>query len=177
MIVRIKYVNLSEKDNNLRAVWAIGGYPIECESSEVKLVLFVPINLDECNPETQAIFEKDYFYSMIVSISTRLSILNKVDNSNKCPLKTSLVGVSQELPQVVENDDTSIFKLLISDYIGQEHSFIVKVVFQRFNPRFVNLKIRPQNSLIFQNIFDNVGSDNLSEVTNSTCAKLLSTHQ
>ncbi|CAG8634530.1 1149_t:CDS:2 [Dentiscutata erythropus] len=202
---------------------AIGGYPIEREDSKVELVLFVSMNLDECDPETQAIFEKDCFYSvgckimsgfykgkkrakMIVSISTHLSILNKVNNLNKCLLKTSLVGVSQELPQVVENDNTSIFKLLISDYIRQEHSFIIKLVFPRFNTWFVNLKIRPQNSLIFvvgqfevidsdfyiyakdfmyistyfsskQNIFDNVSLDNLSEVTNFTHAKLLSTYR
>ncbi|KAF0530357.1 hypothetical protein F8M41_012203 [Gigaspora margarita] len=222
-ILRIKYVNLSERgDNNMRAVWAIGTYPVECEDSEIELVLFVPMNSEECDYETQAIFEKDCFYSVggkivpafykgkkrpkiMVSISTCVSIFNKGDKSNKCPLKASLVGVPQELPRIVENDDIGMFKLLISDYVGQEHSNVVKIVFLRFNPRFVNLKIRPQNSIIFVvgqlevidsefyvyakdityintyfssklNAVDDTGSENSTEVVNSTYAKLLSTH-
>ncbi|CAG8602410.1 3729_t:CDS:2 [Diversispora eburnea] len=101
-IVRIKYVRKTEKnDTNLLVVWAIGVYPIEREDSEIEMVLFVPIDLRERVPETQAVFEKDSFYpvggklyldimEMMVSVSTGLSVFNKALNSNKCSLKVSL---------------------------------------------------------------------------------------
>ncbi|CAG8624205.1 4175_t:CDS:2, partial [Diversispora eburnea] len=91
--------------------------------------------------QEQVVFIKDCFYSvgdkivplyygdvkrpkMTVSVSTGLTILNKAINSNKCPLKVSLVGILQELLQIV---------------------------FQHLNPQFVSLKniIRLQGSLVF----------------------------
>ncbi|CAG8783170.1 hypothetical protein C2G38_2183524 [Gigaspora rosea] len=89
-IVRIKYVKKYEKEGaNYIRVWAIGGYPIEHEDNNFEITLFVLINIDERDPETQAIFEKDNFYcvGMTISTSTHLNILNKVTASNKCPLK------------------------------------------------------------------------------------------
>ncbi|CAG8796266.1 15246_t:CDS:1, partial [Gigaspora rosea] len=62
-IVRIKYVKKYEKeDANYIRVWAIGGYQIEREDNNFEMTLFVPINIDKRDPETQAIFEKDNFY-------------------------------------------------------------------------------------------------------------------
>src|SRR6185436_16408320 len=88
---------------------------------------------------------------MTVSVSTGLTILNKAINSNKCPLKVSLVGIPQELPQVIENDENAVLNVLVTDYVGQDYSFTVKIVFQHLNPRFAPLKniICPQGSLVF----------------------------
>lgn len=64
-IVRIKCVRKNEKsDGNLLVVWAIGVYPVEREDNEVEMVLFVPANYNERDHETQAVFEKDCFYSV-----------------------------------------------------------------------------------------------------------------
>lgn len=109
--MRVKFVRQSVKeDNNFIVFWAVGTYPVEREVSDLEMVLFIPIDSGERDPETQAVFEKDGFYSvggkiipgyygnnkrpkMIVSISTNVTILNKVANANKCPLKVSLAGV------------------------------------------------------------------------------------
>src|SRR6185436_1791226 len=86
---------------------------------------------------------------MTVSTSTHLTILNKVVESNKCPLKVSLVGIPQEIPTEVEDD--TIIDTLVTDYSGQEYNFIMKVVFSCHNSRMASLKniVRPQESLIF----------------------------
>ncbi|CAG8715255.1 10067_t:CDS:2 [Cetraspora pellucida] len=88
---------------------------------------------------------------MMVSISTDVVILNKVANSNKCPLKISFIGVPQEFPKVLENDENAIFNVLINDYAGQNYDFIVKVVFLHSNSRFAHLKnvTHLQDSLLF----------------------------
>ncbi|CAG8667050.1 6952_t:CDS:2, partial [Gigaspora rosea] len=192
------------------------------EQNEIELVLFVPIKYDERDPETQAVFEKDCFYSvggkivpsfygsnkrpkMTVSISTGVSILNKVSMLNKCPLKVSLVGFSQESPRLLANDDNDIFDLLINDYAGQEYNFIVKIVFPHSNSSFLHLKtkIHQQASLVFVvgqlEVIDNnfyvyakeinfidtelspkqqiFDNRNSSEAVNTIRSKLLSTHK
>jgi hypothetical protein len=64
-IVRIKVVRRTErKDIGLIVVWAIGIYPVDREDSEIEMTLFVPINPNERDSETQAVFEKDRFYSV-----------------------------------------------------------------------------------------------------------------
>ncbi|RHZ83351.1 hypothetical protein Glove_97g74 [Diversispora epigaea] len=159
-IVRVKFVKQYEKEkesSNFLVVWALGTYPVERD--------------DQRDNETQAIFEKDGFYSvggkiipgfyngnkrakvlvanMTVSTSTHLTILNKVVESNKCPLKVSLVGIPQEIPTEVEDD--TVINTLVTDYSGQEYNFIMKVVFSCHNLRMASLKniVRPQESLIF----------------------------
>ncbi|CAG8674078.1 5460_t:CDS:2, partial [Cetraspora pellucida] len=155
-IVRVKYVRQSggKGDSNFRAIWAVGTYPVEREDNEIEMVLFVPVNPDERDLETQAVFEKDSFYSVggkIVPSYYGGKKRPKVERSNKCPLKVSLVGISQELPRVIGSNENAIFNVSISDYVGQSYDFIVKVVFPNSNSRFGNLKntIRSQNSLIF----------------------------
>jgi len=88
---------------------------------------------------------------MTVSVSTGLTILNRAPNSNKCPLKVSLVGIPQELPRVIENDENAVLNVLIKDYVGQNIDFDVKVAFQHLNSRFSHLKstVRPQDSFVF----------------------------
>src|SRR6185436_19004987 len=88
---------------------------------------------------------------MTVSVSTGLTILNRAPNSNKCPLKVSLVGIPQELPRVIENDENAVLNVLIKDYVGQDIDFDVKVAFQHLNSRFSHLKstVHPQDSFIF----------------------------
>ncbi|CAG8802652.1 1884_t:CDS:2, partial [Dentiscutata erythropus] len=97
----------------------------ERDNHEIEMVLFLPIESRERDFETQAIFERDSFYSvggkvvpghyegnvrpkMTIAVSTSVAILNKVSNSNKCPLKISLTGIPQELPRIVGTDGDAV---------------------------------------------------------------------
>ncbi|CAG8830661.1 29263_t:CDS:1, partial [Racocetra persica] len=62
-IVKIKVVRETEKDD-LLVVWAIGSYPVGDEDSEIELILFVPVNFEERDPDSQAIFQKDEYFSV-----------------------------------------------------------------------------------------------------------------
>ncbi|RIB02369.1 hypothetical protein C2G38_2125379, partial [Gigaspora rosea] len=132
------------------------------------MVLFLPLESQERDLETQAIFERDSFYSvggkvvpgyykgnvcpkMTIAVSTGVVILNKAVNSNKCPLKISLIGIPQELPQIVGTDGNAIVNVLVNDYAGREYNFTVKVVFPHLNSQFAYLMnaIRPEDSFVF----------------------------
>lgn len=64
-IVRIKYTRQHVKENSdLLIVWALGTYPIEREDNDIELVLFVPEDPDSRDPDSQAIFKKDCFFSV-----------------------------------------------------------------------------------------------------------------
>ena len=64
-IVRIKYVKQHVKaDLGFSTVWALGAYPVEREDYEIELVLFVPVDSNDRDSETQAIFEKDNFFAV-----------------------------------------------------------------------------------------------------------------
>ncbi|CAG8592632.1 27902_t:CDS:2 [Dentiscutata erythropus] len=151
-IVRVKFVRQNAKeDTNLLVVWALGAYPVEREDYNIEMTSFLPLNLDDRDPESQAVFAKDNFFSvgMTVSTSTHVTVLNKVADSNKCPLKVSLVGIPRELPNQVKDD--AIFQISITDYVGQEVTFNMKVVFPCNNSRFAYVKdnIWPKESFIF----------------------------
>ncbi|CAG8485119.1 9558_t:CDS:1, partial [Scutellospora calospora] len=63
-IVKIKYVKQNTKEkSDLISIWAIGAYPIGQEDCEIELTLFLSTNLKKRDTDTQAIFEKDEFYS------------------------------------------------------------------------------------------------------------------
>lgn len=168
-IVKVKCVRRNEKeDAKIISVWAIGTYPTGRETNELEIILFVPVNPNERDPESQAIFRRDEYYSvngkiipgnysgsirpkMIASASTHLSINNQVLDSNKCSLNVSLVGVPQGVSTEIKNTEDSIIETLLTDYSGRQINYIVKVVFSHTNPRFSHLKttIRPQESIIF----------------------------
>ncbi|CAG8851726.1 5546_t:CDS:2, partial [Gigaspora margarita] len=65
-IVRIKCIHMykNKNDRDSMIVWAISTYPVDREDSEVEIVSFVSTNPAERDPETQAVFEKDSFYSI-----------------------------------------------------------------------------------------------------------------
>ncbi|CAG8613888.1 23465_t:CDS:2 [Dentiscutata erythropus] len=143
-----------------------------CYADTIVKIYYVKQNVSSKDPiyerdsETQAVFVKDNFFcvggkivpgffegkkraKMTVSTSTHVTILNKAVSSNKCPLKVSLVGIPQEMPNEV-NDDV-IISTLVTDYAGQEYNFFLKVVFSRYVSQFSYLKsnMHPQESLIF----------------------------
>ncbi|CAG8836878.1 6288_t:CDS:2, partial [Cetraspora pellucida] len=143
--------------------WAVGMYPVGNEDCLIELVLFVLIDGEERDLDTQAIFEKDEFYSvrgkivpgkynndirpkMIVSSSTQLRILDKVPLLNRCPLKVSLVSIIQETPNEIKNNVNAIFEMVISDYAVHDHKFIVKIIYPYHKRRFDYIKniIKPQ---------------------------------
>ncbi|CAG8771233.1 5175_t:CDS:2 [Cetraspora pellucida] len=166
-IVKITQVRQSFKEElKLMVVWAIGVYPVGSEDREMEMVLFVPIDDEERDPNTQSVFEKNEFYSvggkvvsesyngnlrlkMTVTSLTHLTIKRDL-GSNRCPLKVSLVGVVQDTVKEV-NDENAIFGVLVKDYVSQDCSFMVKVVFPYHNSRFKHFKnsIRPNESVLF----------------------------
>ncbi|CAG8781883.1 16236_t:CDS:2, partial [Gigaspora margarita] len=80
------------------------------DNSEIEMTMYVPINSADHDPNTQAIFKREEYYSiggkiistsyakMKVSTLTHLSFLNKDFISNKCPLKVALAGTPQKMP-------------------------------------------------------------------------------
>ncbi|CAG8781584.1 4586_t:CDS:1 [Racocetra fulgida] len=88
---------------------------------------------------------------MIVATSTHLTITDRASDSNKCPLKVSLIGTPQEKPAAIDNTQNSVIEMLISDYISQDYKYAIYVVFPHDNPRFEHFKtsIQPQESIIF----------------------------
>ncbi|CAG8487157.1 13859_t:CDS:2 [Dentiscutata erythropus] len=102
------------------------------------------MNKEERDPNTQSVFVKNEYYSicgkvvpgthnnelrlkMTVTSSTHLVIRRDL-GSNRCPLKTSLVSVAQDIPKEVD-EKYAIFKILVNDYATQHYNFIVKIAF------------------------------------------------
>ncbi|CAG8535433.1 22525_t:CDS:2 [Dentiscutata erythropus] len=120
-IIKIKHAKRNEKEDvKVPSVWALVTYPPGHNDKEIEVTLFLPINQDERDPELQAIFKRDEYYSvggkivpgsyngkikpkMTVAVSTHITIVDKVLTSNKCPLKTSLIGIPQEMPIEIRN--------------------------------------------------------------------------
>ncbi|CAG8616075.1 8625_t:CDS:2 [Diversispora eburnea] len=191
-IVRIKLVRCTErKDIKSLMVWAIGVYHFERENNEIEMVLFVPLASQKRDSKTQAIFEQNNFYSvggkivpgyyegikrskMTVAISTRVVLL-KATGSNKCPLKVSLLGVPQESPRIVGDDENAVVNMLIDDYAGQDYSFIVKIAFPHSNSRFAKLMTKFFCIRCWTNRTTDVGSS--PEFNNTVRSKLLLTHR
>ncbi|CAG8717181.1 1584_t:CDS:2 [Cetraspora pellucida] len=153
-IIKINQVRQSVKEeSNLTHVWAIGVYPVESEDHEIEMVLFVPIDDHDRDPNTQSVFVKNEYFSvggkMTVASSMHLTI-RRDPGSNRCPLKVSLVGAIQDAAQEVD-DENAIIKVSVKDYVGQNDSFIVKVVFLYRNNRFKHLtnSIRSDVSVLF----------------------------
>ncbi|CAG8787401.1 1277_t:CDS:2, partial [Racocetra persica] len=155
------------------------------EDNEIELALFVPINYKDRDPESQAIFKRNQYYSvggkivpgshdgipkMTVSTSTHVTISDRAPNSNKCPLSISLVGVPQKMPIEIKDTESSVIETLISDYVGKLYNYPVKITFPHNNSRFKYLKptIRPQESIIFASSSTNPIRSKLLYVHNTT---------
>ncbi|RIB00156.1 hypothetical protein C2G38_2235400 [Gigaspora rosea] len=151
-IVRIKHVkeNVNEDINSL-IVWALGTYPVDSEDYNIEMSLFVPISLDERDLDSQAVFVKDNFFSvggkivpgfyegnnrMMVASSTHITILNRVDASNKSPLKISLIGIPQEMTNEIKGD--AIIQTLL-EIINNEFYVYAKDV-NYIDAQFLNKK-------------------------------------
>ncbi|CAG8587523.1 9237_t:CDS:2, partial [Cetraspora pellucida] len=80
------------------------------EDNDIELVMFVPINVDERDPNIATLTHHN---------------INKEPNSNNCPLKISLVSVSQNEPQEAKNDENAIIKTLVKDYSKESMLFII----------------------------------------------------
>jgi len=53
-----------KEDSDSVNVWALGTYPVGREDYDIELVLFVPVDLNNRDDDTQAVFEKDSFFSV-----------------------------------------------------------------------------------------------------------------
>ncbi|CAG8584459.1 22550_t:CDS:2 [Cetraspora pellucida] len=166
-IVRIKHVRRNKKeDSRTFSLWAIGAYPIGTEDLEMEMTLPMPINPDDRDPDSQALFKRDEYFSvggkivpgtyagnkrlkMLVTNSTNISIDGKA--SNKCPMKVSLVGIPQKMPLDIRHTENSVIDLLVSDYLlHQQYNYIVKVVFPHVNQfKHYKTSVRPHESILF----------------------------
>lgn len=52
------------EDSKLVTIWAVGVYPVESEDCELDMALFIPLESEERDPNTQSIFENNEYYSI-----------------------------------------------------------------------------------------------------------------
>ncbi|CAG8528265.1 24355_t:CDS:2 [Cetraspora pellucida] len=141
-IVKINQVRQTYKEDlKLIVVWVIGFYPVGYEDYELEMVLFISTVGEERDPNTQAIFEKNKYYcvgekvvignfngnsrlKITVASSTHLTIKRDF-GSNRCPLKVSLVGITQEVPIEI-NDENAIVNVLVNDYARQKQIEVIE---------------------------------------------------
>ncbi|CAG8448668.1 1019_t:CDS:1 [Cetraspora pellucida] len=65
IIIKVKYVKRNEKDDaKVFTIWAIGTYPTGHENNEIEMILFLSVNPNDQDPESQAIFKKNEYYSV-----------------------------------------------------------------------------------------------------------------
>ncbi|CAG8762459.1 15579_t:CDS:1, partial [Cetraspora pellucida] len=63
-IVKINQTRQSVKENiGSIIVWAIGRYLVEQDDNNIELVMFVPIDPNDRNPDNCAVFEKNEYYA------------------------------------------------------------------------------------------------------------------
>ncbi|CAG8539189.1 3286_t:CDS:2, partial [Racocetra persica] len=143
-IIKINQVRQSTNENiNLTIVWSISTYLAEQEDNDIEMVMFIPINTDDIDSDCQAIFEKNKYYAicekiipgcyrgvkrpkMTVAASTHIAInkiTNRQFNSNNCPLNASLVGITQNTPEELKNNEDAVIEILVNDFTTQEHNF------------------------------------------------------
>ncbi|CAG8672791.1 8606_t:CDS:2 [Racocetra fulgida] len=79
---------------------------------------------------------------MTASTSTHLTIADKVSDSNKCPLKISLIGVSQGMPVEIKDTDNSVLETLISNYLLYIHQNVTKNLEDSFKESTHSLKCK-----------------------------------
>ncbi|CAG8619351.1 5556_t:CDS:2 [Cetraspora pellucida] len=148
-------------------LWAIGVYSVGYEECEMEMVLFVPCDSGERDPESQAVFKRGEYYSVggkivpncyasvirpKMSVATSTHLIIKDSDSNKCPLKVSFVGSPQRKISAIENTEDSVMEITMTDYVfGLDHYYIINTAFSHTNPRFEHLKSATnlQESVIF----------------------------
>ncbi|CAG8787775.1 16913_t:CDS:2, partial [Cetraspora pellucida] len=105
---------------------AISIYLIESKDQEKEIVLFVLINEEERDSNTQSVFIKNEYYSIYGNVipgtyNNKLRLKSECRRdlgSNRCSLKTLLVDVEQNISKEV-NDENVIFKILVNNYAAQ----------------------------------------------------------
>ncbi|CAG8683695.1 7_t:CDS:2 [Gigaspora rosea] len=114
------------------SVWAIGTYPMDRDDNEIELIIYIPVNSIERDPETQAFFKREEYYSIEEKIFLHFMMESR-DQS-------LLTGTLQDMPTEINNTD-GIIKIIMTDYVnGQEHDYMFKIVFPHNNSRFSHLK-------------------------------------
>ncbi|CAG8715835.1 9774_t:CDS:2 [Dentiscutata erythropus] len=102
-IVKINQVRQTDKEETkLTIVWAIGIYPIESEDREMEIYYSVS---GKVVPGTH---NNELRLKMTATSSTHLTIRRDL-GSNRCPLKTSLVGVVQDIPKEVDDEYAELY--------------------------------------------------------------------
>ncbi|CAG8443176.1 16321_t:CDS:2 [Dentiscutata erythropus] len=154
-------------------VWALGAYPVEQKDYNIEMSLFVPLNSEERDLEIQVIFEKDSFFCVGGKII--LGFIMVVE-SNKCPLKVSLVGVPQEMPIEIKDD------IVINTYDSSQESLIfvvgqLEIIRNEFYVYSKDINYVDTHFSNKKRFLDGNISQNSSVSKSSIRSKLLATHQ
>ncbi|RIB26859.1 hypothetical protein C2G38_2162112 [Gigaspora rosea] len=134
-VVKVSQVHQTcNEDSKLFTYLAVGVYSVGSEDCELDMALFIPIGVEERDPNTQSIFETNEYYC--VSGKTVLENYN-----GNLRLKMT-VALSTHL---------SIKRDLVNDYTGKIYNFTIKVVFPHHNTHFKHLinSTRLNESILF----------------------------
>ncbi|CAG8693894.1 1292_t:CDS:2 [Dentiscutata erythropus] len=140
-IVKIDQIRQTYKDKTKLTTYTTSTYLIESEDYELEMVLFIPINDEERDPNTQSAFEKNEFYCvsrkiMTVTFLTHLMIKRDL-GSSKCPLKASFVGIMQDTPTKIDNENAmiNVKEILKQQQIiqNQKNEFVTNLVAENLN--------------------------------------------
>ncbi|CAG8626588.1 7033_t:CDS:2, partial [Scutellospora calospora] len=192
-IIKVRYVHPSTKeDSNLITLWAISTYPVRREDYVIEMVLFVLNNPDKRDFETQAIFERDSYYSIggkivpgIYKGKKKPKILFRLFINFTGYIYLYVVFFSSQMTVSISTHVMILNKApelnkcpLRISLIEELLVFIVRQLEVIHNDFYIYAKdISVIDTTSFRRrIFDN-SSTNLSEVVNATQSKLFSTYR
>ncbi|RIB05347.1 hypothetical protein C2G38_2047659 [Gigaspora rosea] len=159
------------------------------------MIMFVPIEPNKRDPDSQAVFEKDHYYvvsgkivleiyrgikrvKMTISTSTCVSI-NKIPDSNNCPMRVSVVGIVQnEVEKQLQMMKMLLLKfqstiIPLQMLISCELEIIkdnIYIYAKDINYVELHIEVKKQ-------VFDSYNSQNSTMLSISTQSKLLATYR
>ncbi|CAG8552018.1 3619_t:CDS:2 [Cetraspora pellucida] len=154
---------------------AFDTYPVDSEDYDIEMSLFVLIDQADKDLDSQAIvsgfYEGNKRMKMTVFMSTYLMIHNRFNASNKCPLKISLIGIPQEMPNEINSD--GIIQTLVTNYAGQEEMEIISNEFYMYakDVNYIDAQFLNKKSSF------GCGGSQTSSSKKNICFKLLATYQ
>ncbi|CAG8681764.1 5981_t:CDS:2 [Cetraspora pellucida] len=180
-IIKVNQIHQTcNKNSKLFAIQAVGVYPIESKDCELNMTLFIPMNDEEKDPNSQSIFETNEYYCvggkiMLESYNGNLRLKVCVFSyfgSNRCLLKVSLVGVAQDASKEI-NYENAILNVLVNDYARQIYRQM-EIIKKDLYVYAVDISYVDTGSTTKKkvNIFENT-----SALYKSICLKLLNIYQ
>ncbi|RIB16789.1 hypothetical protein C2G38_2188978 [Gigaspora rosea] len=157
-VVKISQVRLYVKDEiNLEVVWAIRNYSIEQETNISEKIV----------PE---IYRGIKRVKMTISTSTCVSI-NKIPDSNNCPMRVLVVSIVQNEVETVLNDENAAVKFLLF-VVGKLEIIKDNICIYTKDINYVETHVE-----VKKQVFDSNNSQTLTTSSTSSRSKLLATYR